>query len=179
MDDVSRIHIPENMVGFAENLDTVVVDTPVAGESVLERQGQIYRQFYFCWANFFFKLKFPSNFFYLLLAQTGYSNSRNANLHLFLELSLSLQSDHKIFVLLSPCDQVVAGVLQRDGEAKPSGQDQELRHLPQHHRGGAQVRPGPGPTMIMIILRMDHYSRIFFPMAFIVMNCVYWCIVLI
>ena len=60
---MSRIHIPENMVGFAENLDTVVVDTPVAGESVLERQGQIYRQFYFCWANFFFKLKFPSNFF--------------------------------------------------------------------------------------------------------------------
>ena len=31
----------------------------------------------------------------------------------------------------------------------------------------------------MIKLRTDHYSRIFFPMAFIVMNCVYWCIVLI
>ena len=59
MDDVSRIHIPENMVGFAENLDTVVVDTPVAGESALDRQGQIYRQFYFCRA-YFIKLKFPS-----------------------------------------------------------------------------------------------------------------------
>ena len=41
VDDVSRIHIPENMVGFAENLDKVMLETPVVGESVLDRQGQI------------------------------------------------------------------------------------------------------------------------------------------
>ena len=39
MDDVSRIHIPENMVGFAENLDKVVLETPEVGESVLDREG--------------------------------------------------------------------------------------------------------------------------------------------
>ena len=57
MDDVSRIHIPENMVKFAENLDTVVVDTPVAGESVLDRQDT---------QNYFLKIcyiSFPSKFF--------------------------------------------------------------------------------------------------------------------
>ena len=53
MDDVSRIHIPENMVGFAENLDTVVVDTPVAGESVLERQGRYTDNFIFVGQIFF------------------------------------------------------------------------------------------------------------------------------
>ena len=41
VDDVSRIHIPENMVGFAENLDKVMLETPDVGESVLDRQGQI------------------------------------------------------------------------------------------------------------------------------------------
>ena len=41
VDDVSRIHIPENMVGFAENLDKVMLETPEVGESVLDRQGQI------------------------------------------------------------------------------------------------------------------------------------------
>ena len=38
---MSRIHIPENMVGFAENLDKVMLETPEVGESVLDRQGQI------------------------------------------------------------------------------------------------------------------------------------------
>ena len=44
MDDVSRIHIPENMVGFAENLDKVVLETPEVGESVLDRQGRYHNQ---------------------------------------------------------------------------------------------------------------------------------------
>ena len=37
VDDVSRIHIPENMVKFAENLDTVVVDTVVVEDDVINR----------------------------------------------------------------------------------------------------------------------------------------------
>ena len=56
MDDVSRIHIPETMIAFAENLDKVeimmimmmmkmimimmikvVIESPVRGESVLDR----------------------------------------------------------------------------------------------------------------------------------------------
>ena len=44
VDDVSRIHIPENMVGFAENLDKVVLETPEVGESVLDRQGRYHNQ---------------------------------------------------------------------------------------------------------------------------------------
>ena len=37
-------------------------------------------------------------------------------------------------------------MLQHDGEAEPVGQDQKVRHLPQHHRGSAQVRPGARVT---------------------------------
>ena len=37
MDDVSRIHIPKNMVPFAENLDQVVLPSPSRGETVLDR----------------------------------------------------------------------------------------------------------------------------------------------
>ena len=37
VDDVSRIHIPKNMVPFAENLDQVVLPSPSRGETVLDR----------------------------------------------------------------------------------------------------------------------------------------------
>ena len=34
---MSRIHIPKNMVPFAENLDQVVLPSPSRGETVLDR----------------------------------------------------------------------------------------------------------------------------------------------
>ena len=134
MDDVSRIHIPKNMVPFAENLDQVVLPSPSRGETVLDR----------C-----------------------------------VDTNTSVQYCAEL--------QVLAAQLQHDGSAGPAGQDQEDLHLPQHHRGRAQVgtvdrdrdRDRVDGVLQQNIFRTDYYSRILFPAAFIALNCVYWCVVLI
>ena len=127
MDDVSRIHIPKNMVPFAENLDQVVLPSPSRGETVLDR----------C-----------------------------------VDINTSVQDCAEL--------QMLAAQLQHDGSAGLAGQDQEDLHLPQHHRGRAQVGTLDRDRVLQQnIFRTDYYSRILFPAAFIALNCVYWCVVLI